>query len=540
MTVIMKCKDISKEYGDKVILKNINLDLKLGEKVGIVGENGADKTTLVNIITGNSVATSGEVIWYKEGIKIGYMKQATDYTNLQSSLSGGERTKALLKSIIYGDFNLLILDEPTNHLDYEGVSWLIKKVNEFKGTIIIISHDRYFLDKTVNKVIEIEDKEVKIYNGNYTAYRDKKKKNFQAQMHAYIEQEKVKEKINNQIAELKKWSNKAHKEAGKKAIETGNKSGGKQFNRAKAKKMDAQVKSKIKRLQKLQVEGVDKPKEEGYIVFNGTSAGKIGSVVLEAKDISKAYDNKVLFNKSSFYIKQGEKVGVYGPNGCGKTTLIKAILGQEEIEGEINISSSRKIGYISQDVTDINEEISIIKAFEINSRKELGKLRSDLALIGFDAESLNKKIKYLSLGERMKIKLLLLIRESYEVLILDEPTNHIDLHVREQLESVLEKYNGTIILVTHDRYMMEKICDKLLVFDNKEIKRYEYNFNEYLEKINEKNEKKNMNRAEENLIIDNRITCIISELSITNKDSVRYKELEKQYNELIKIRQDYN
>ena len=540
MTVIMKCKDISKEYGDKVILKNINLDLKLGEKVGIVGENGADKTTLVNIITGNSVATSGEVIWYKEGIKVGYMKQATDYTNLQSSLSGGERTKALLKSIIYGDFNLLILDEPTNHLDYEGVSWLIKKVNEFKGTIIIISHDRYFLDKTVNKVIEIEDKEVKIYNGNYTAYRDKKKKNFQAQMHAYIEQEKVKEKINNQIAELKKWSNKAHKEAGKKAIETGNKSGGKQFNRAKAKKMDAQVKSKIKRLQKLQVEGVDKPKEEGYIVFNGISSGKIGSVVLEAKDISKAYDNKMLFNKSSFYIKQGEKVGVYGPNGCGKTTLIKAILGQEEIEGEINISSSRKIGYISQDVTDINEEISIIKAFEINSRKELGKLRSDLALIGFDAESLNKKIKYLSLGERMKIKLLLLIRESYEVLILDEPTNHIDLHVREQLESVLEKYNGTIILVTHDRYMMEKICDKLLVFDNKEIKRYEYNFNEYLEKINEKNEKKNMNRAEENLIIDNRITCIISELSITNKDSVRYKELEKQYNELIKIRQDYN
>ena len=540
MTVIMKCKDISKEYGDKVILKNINLDLKLGEKVGIVGENGADKTTLVNIITGNSVATSGEVIWYKEGIKVGYMKQATDYTNLQSSLSGGERTKALLKSIIYGDFNLLILDEPTNHLDYEGVSWLIKKVNEFKGTIIIISHDRYFLDKTVNKVIEIEDKEVKIYNGNYTAYRDKKKKNFQAQMHAYIEQEKVKEKINNQIAELKKWSNKAHKEAGKKAIETGNKSGGKQFNRAKAKKMDAQVKSKIKRLQKLQVEGVDKPKEEGYIVFNGISSGKIGSVVLEAKDISKAYDNKMLFNKSSFYIKQGEKVGVYGPNGCGKTTLIKAILGQEEIEGEINISSSRKIGYISQDILDINEEISIIEAFKINSRKELGKLRSDLALIGFDAESLNKKIKYLSLGERMKIKLLLLIRESYEVLILDEPTNHIDLHVREQLESVLEKYNGTIILVTHDRYMMEKICDKLLVFDNKEIKRYEYNFNEYLEKINEKNEKKNMNRAEENLIIDNRITCIISELSITNKDSVRYKELEKQYNELIKIRQDYN
>ena len=540
MTVIMKCKDISKEYGDKVILKNINLDLKLGEKVGIVGENGAGKTTLVNIITGNSVATSGEVIWYKEGIKVGYMKQATDYTNLQSSLSGGERTKALLKSIIYGDFNLLILDEPTNHLDYEGVSWLIKKVNEFKGTIIIISHDRYFLDKTVNKVIEIEDKAVKNYNGNYTAYRDKKKKNFQDQMHSYIEQEKVKEKINNQIAELKKWSNKAHKEAGKKAIETGNKSGGKQFNRAKAKKMDAQVKSKIKRLQKLQVEGVDKPKEEGYIVFNGISSGKIGSVVLEAKDISKAYDNKMLFNKSSFYIKQGEKVGVYGPNGCGKTTLIKAILGQEEIEGEINISSSRKIGYISQDVTDINEEISIIKAFEINSRKELGKLRSDLALIGFDAESLNKKIKYLSLGERMKIKLLLLIRESYEVLILDEPTNHIDLHVREQLESVLEKYNGTIILVTHDRYMMEKICDKLLVFDNKEIKRYEYNFNEYLEKINEKNEKKNMNRAEENLIIDNRITCIISELSITNKDSVRYKELEKQYNELIKIRQDYN
>ena len=139
----------------------------------------------------------------------------------------------------------------------------------------------------------------------------------------------------------------------------------------------------------------------------------------------------------------------------------------------------------------------------------------------------------------MKIKLLLLIRESYEVLILDEPTNHIDLHVREQLESVLDRYNGTIILVTHDRYMMEKICDKLLVFENKEIKRYEYNFSEYLEKISEKKEKK-INRAEENLIIDNRITCIISELSITNKDSVRYKELEKQYNELLNKRKLLN
>lgn len=176
MAVLIECKNINKEYGDTSILKNINFDIDLGEKVGIVGSNGMGKTTLANIIAGRSEATSGDVIWHKNGIKIGYMKQATDYIEINNTLSGGEKTKKLLNEIFYGTYDVLLLDEPTNHLDYKGANWLIKKVNEFNGTVIIISHDRYFLDKCVNHIVEIENCKLTNYNGNYSWYRQKRKR----------------------------------------------------------------------------------------------------------------------------------------------------------------------------------------------------------------------------------------------------------------------------------------------------------------------------------------------------------------------------
>ena len=540
MTVLMECKNLSKEYGENTIFNNINLKIKLGEKIGIVGSNGMGKTTLANIICGKIEQTSGEIVWYKNNVKIGYMKQATEYEDVESTLSGGEKTKKLLNDVLHRDYNFLVLDEPTNHLDYLGVAYLVKEIMKFKGTAIIISHDRYFLDQSVTHIVEIENQKITEYNGNYSYYRKKKQEDYENAVHLYAEQEKIRNRINMQIEELEGWSDKAHRESRIKAIESGNKKGGKEYNRVKAKKMDNQIKSRIKRLEKMKVEGLEKPKEEEKVLFQIRETKKIGAVVVEAKDISKSFDKKILFEKSSFYIKHGEKIGIYGPNGCGKTTFIKALLGKIDIDGELYISPTRKIGYISQDVIGLNEESNIIELFNTSNREELGHLRTKLNLIGFTADMLDRKVKYLSLGERMKLKILLMIQEQCEVLILDEPTNHIDLHVREQLEETLQNYNGTIILITHDRYMIEKICDKLLVFNNKKIIRYEYGIYEYLNHIEENKkkdkEKQRKNELEGKIILENKITYILSCLSNSTIGSEEYKKLDEEYNKLISLK----
>lgn len=546
MTAILQGKHISKEFGDKIILNDISFEIESGKKIGIVGSNGAGKTTLADMITNTIKPTSGQLLWQYSGMDIGYMKQATEYLDLEQTLSGGERTKKLLTQLLYSKKDFLVLDEPTNHLDYEGVKWLIKQIKAFKGAVVIISHDRFFLDQCIDSIMEIDQGKIINYNGNYSFYREEKRRRYESQLHLFMEQEKLKSQIRGQIEELKGWSEKAHRESRKKAIATGNKFGGKEYNRVKAKKMDKAVKSRIKRLEKIEVGGLIKPEEEIKVLFQLGATKKVGDTILQAKDIRKFYGNKLIFNQSSFYVKRGEKIGVYGVNGCGKSTLVKAILKQVTLEGEIRISEERKIGYISQDVLDIKEEKSILQVFEATNKEEERQIRMALVQIGFSNDRLYDKVKVLSLGERMKLKLLLLIRQGCEVLILDEPTNHIDLHVREQLEETLKDYNGTLILVTHDRYMLEQLCDKLLVFENQIIRRYEYGIREYLERKEQKqvaqdeaHRKEMKSNKEDKMLLENEIAYIIGQLSREKQETPMYEELDDKYQELIKKRNGF-
>ena len=546
MTAILQGKHISKEFGDKVILNDINFEIESGKKIGIVGSNGAGKTTLADMITNTIKPTSGQLLWQYNGMDIGYMKQATEYLDLEQTLSGGERTKKLLTQLLYSKKDFLVLDEPTNHLDYEGVKWLIKQIKAFKGAVVIISHDRFFLDQCIDSTMEIDQGKIINYNGNYSYYREEKQRQYENQLHLFMEQEKLKSQIRGQIEELKGWSEKAHRESRKKAIATGNKLGGKEYNRVKAKKMDKAVKSRIKRLEKIEVGGLIKPEEEIKVLFQLEATKKVGDTILQAKDIRKFYGNKLIFNQSSFYVKRGEKIGVYGVNGCGKSTLVKAILKQVPLEGEIRISEERKIGYISQDVLDIKEEKSILQVFEATNKEEERQIRMALVQMGFSNDRLYDKAEVLSLGERMKLKLLLLIRQGCEVLILDEPTNHIDLHVREQLEETLKDYNGTLILVTHDRYMLEQLCDKLLVFENQIIRRYEYGIREYLERKEQKqvaqdeaHRKEMKSNKEDKMLLENEIAYIIGQLSREKQGTPMYEELDNKYQELIKKRNGF-
>lgn len=542
MAVLLECRNICMEYGDDIILKDINLYVKEGEKLAIAGSNGGGKTTLVNIICGLQEQTSGKVIFHRDNAHIGYMKQSCDFNDDEKlgELSCGEKTKKAFNKVLYGNHDLLILDEPTNHLDFEGVEYIIKKINNFKGTVIMISHDRYFLDKCAERIIELENGSAHEYEGNYSFYRKVKQEEYENALKLYNEQEKVKAKINSEIAQTKTWSSKAHKEARAKAIETGNKFGGKEFNRAKAKRMDKQVKSRIKRLEKMKTDGIAKPEEEAKVFFELRGGKKRGNIAVYGKDVSKSYGSNVIFQDSSFYIRQGEKAGLFGKNGCGKSTLIKSLFGEIDFDGELYLSKSGTVGYLSQDIIDLDEDCSIIDFFEAANNKDMGIIRTKLDLIGFHGDSIYKKAGCLSMGERMKVKLLLMIQKNCDILILDEPTNHIDIHVREQLEEILEDFSGTLLLVTHDRYMMEKICDKLLVFKDKRITRYEYGLEEYL-KSQEKSSgisrgecNNKRNKEETRMLLESRISSVLSSLCMCSKDSREYEELEKEYNRLLK------
>jgi macrolide transport system ATP-binding/permease protein len=572
--LLLQCKNIKKDFGIHQVLKNASWDLEEGERIGLVGKNGAGKTTLANIIYGTLKPDKGEIIWHREDVQIGYLRQSVFYTSnilhefylepgtssqlrdfLHASselgtekvhhwederfraLSGGEKTKLALAHIWSGKPDLLILDEPTNHLDLQGVEWLINELAVYPGTIIVISHNRYFLDQTVNRILEVENGTVNEYHGNYTYYRNEKRKRYEDALHAYEVQEKYKAKLDTEIRQLRNWSAKAHRDSTKKGAGSGNKMGMKEYYRVKAKKMDKKVKSTIKRLEKLKTEGIQRPEEEPRITFAFDEVEKHGRRVMEASNIRKAFGSNVLFKESSFFLQRGERIGVFGENGCGKTTLVKAILGQESIDGTLSVSPNINIGYMSQDVLDLDGHRIALDLFDMPNRREQGRIRTMLANLGFDELLLTKAIQSLSLGERTKLKLAKLIVEDYDFLILDEPTNHLDLYAREQLEEALDVYNGTIMLVTHDRYMLDRICDKLLVFEGGRIQRVEYGLEEYLKRKEQSEKLKTAQvEKEEKMLLENRIAVVLSELSQLKPDTPEYMALDAEFKALISKR----
>lgn len=527
MSALLKGEKISQCFGALTLLSQIEFEINEGEKIGIVGQNGCGKSTLLEMIAGRLNPSEGQLYWYKPCV-IAYMPQVTDEED-ERLLSGGERTKKRLREVLYEKHQLLLLDEPTNHLDQDSIKWLIKEIQKDTSTLVVVSHDRYFLDQCVTRMIEIEDGKLKSYSGNYHFYQEEKRKARESQLHAYENQEKRKQKIEAEIETLKGWAQKAHREARAKAIETGNKFGGKEHNRAKAKKRDKQVASKIKRLTAMIEEGVEKPKTEQKIQFTLQESPKANKRVIEAKNIAKAYGKKCLFEKSSFYIKYGEKIGLFGPNGCGKSTLVKALMGEVILEGELFLSEGVKIGYMSQEVTDMNPEYTVSQYLELETGEEIRIAREKLAQMGFSREAFKQVIGTMSRGQQMKLKLLKMILQCCQLLILDEPTNHMDLSVRETLEEVLEGYNGTLLLITHDRYMLEKLCEGLLVFKNNQIIRFEGKLSEYEDKQMKGSMPNKKANEIECLKIEHQLAYWIGVLSAKEPGSEEYQKAEAEY-----------
>ena len=441
------------------MLKDVSFHLEDKEKAAIVGINGSGKTTLLRCILGIEEADEGSIAFSKEK-KMDYLAQQHADIETENedydTLSGGQKTRKRLEEILQEKPDLLILDEPTNHLDIGSIQWLEKVLKRYDGAVLLVSHDRYFLDKIVTKVIDLERGKARMYLGNYTAYVEKKKMIREAERKAY----------ENQQAEIK------HQEAVIEKL--------KQFNREKSIK---RAESREKLLSK--VERLEQPEDlqnEMRLLFMPREAS--GNDVLIAKDLGKSFDGKRLFSHGTFSIQRGEHVAVIGDNGTGKTTLLKILNGLIQAdEGEFRLGSKVKIAYYDQEHAVLHMEKTLFDEIQ-DTYPDMNntRVRNVLAAFLFTGDDVYKKVGDLSGGERGRVSLAKLMLSDANFLILDEPTNHLDIQGKEVLEEAIRNYEGTVLYVSHDRYFINQTATRILELFSNRFDNYIGNYDYYLEK----------------------------------------------------------
>lgn len=542
---ICSVNNVTKSFGGNIIFENISLEIKNGERVGLVGRNGSGKTTIFGLLTGMESLDTG-AIHMKKGTRIGHVAQIPKFdeamtvydvlssafkvekelekemhaleknmaeeqeqsslqklmerygviqekfaflggyeieanimkvanglqvTNLFSrvftELSGGEQTKVSLAYMLLQKPDLLLLDEPTNHLDLFAVEWLEQFLKEYNGTVMVISHDRYFLDEVVTKIFDLEDGAIHVYHTNYSQFVEEKEGRLLQEFQAYQEQQKKIKKMKEAIKRLREWANQAnppneglHKRA-------------RNMERA------------LERIEKLKRPILER-KQMG-LQFEGQE--RSGKDVVVMKEVSKGFAGRPLFEQANLHVRFQERAAIVGRNGTGKTTLLKLLLKEMEPEaGAIRVGSSVKIGYLSQHTYE-NMKSNVLEAFRENVTVTEGEARHILAKFLFYGPAVFKKVTQLSGGEKMRLRLAQLMYQDINFLILDEPTNHLDIESREVLEEALEQYNGTILAVSHDRYFLNKLFEKTYWIDECKLFEFAGNYAWARQKWEEKLEK---------------------------------------------------
>ncbi|PFD68913.1 ABC transporter ATP-binding protein [Bacillus cereus] len=525
---ICSVNNITKSFGGNIIFENISLEIKNGERVGLVGRNGSGKTTIFQLLTGMENLDAG-AIHMKKGTRIGHVAQIpkfdeamTVYDVLNSAfktekeleremrtleknmeeelepsalqrlmerygaiqekfaflggyeieanimkvanglqvtelflrsfleLSGGEQTKVSLAYMLLQKPDLLLLDEPTNHLDLFAVEWLEQFLKEYNGTVMVISHDRYFLDEVVTKIFDLEDGEIHVYHTNYSRFVEEKEERLLQEFQAYQEQQKKIKKMKEAIKRLREWANQANPP-----------------NEGLHKRARSMERA-LERMEKLKKPILER-KQMG-LQFEGQE--RSGKDVVVMKEVSKGFAGHPLFNEANLHVRFQERAAIVGRNGTGKTTLLKLLLEEMEPDaGEIRVGSSVKIGYLSQHAYG-NMKSNVLEAFREYVAVTEGEARHILAKFLFYGPAVFKKVTQLSGGEKMRLRLAQLMYQDINFLILDEPTNHLDIESREVLEEALEQYNGTILAVSHDRYFLNKLFEKTYWID--ECKLFEF------------------------------------------------------------------
>ena len=499
--------------GNNTVLEDINFCVKDNEKIGIVGRNGCGKTTLLKAIVGEYEITSGyeEVDIVSSGdFNIGYVKQNDGYSlnmkmidyirssfkdildiekNLNTledemsthydekivskyndllsryeymggykykylnEFSGGQLTKLSLIRLLLSKPDLLILDEPTNHLDIKAIEWLEDYLKEYKGSIILVSHDRMFLDNVCNVIYDIEYGTLTRYSGNYSYFVKKKEED-------YIRNLKDYERQQQEIKRLQDIADRFRYKPTKAGM----------------------AMSKLKQIERMVL--IDKPDKANTKSFKINFSPDMNSYrdVLKVKNLSIGYDRELC--KLSFEVERGDRLGIIGENGIGKSTLLKTIMGElSSLGGKFVFGDRVNIGYFSQALDNLNYDNSIYDEIDKEfPRLTPNEIRTLLGAFEFSGEDVFKKIKDLSGGEKVRVSLCKILNKKPNVLILDEPTNHLDIIGKDTIERMLTSYKGTIIMVSHDRYLIKNVCDRLLVMEGGRSTLYNYGYNEYLEK----------------------------------------------------------
>ncbi len=356
----------------------------------------------------------------------------------------------------------MLLDEPTNHLDMESVEWLENYLKSYRGIVIIVSHDRYFLDNVVTKIIEVEDKACETYDVNYSGYVRQKEEDMLLQFENYKEQKKKIHSMEGAIKDLRDWALKADNN--------------KFFRRA------VSMQKKLDKMEK-----IHKPAfERQSIRINFKAADRSGHDIIKVKGLSKSFENRVILEDADLYVTLGERVALIGPNGSGKTTFLKILLGEVNPDsGNAALGANAKVAYLPQHITFNNEADTVIECFREDRNILEGKAREYLARFMFFGKAPFKKVKQLSGGEKVRLKLSMLLYDEVNLLILDEPTNHLDIDSIEVLEEALEDFEGTILFISHDRFFINKVCSRVVAIEGSKFASYPGNYDDYRNKKDE-------------------------------------------------------
>ncbi len=520
--------ELNKYYGSNHVIKGVTFEVYTGEKVGLLGKNGSGKTTLFKVLTGEEPYESGSVS-KASGKRVGMMAQIPEFgendtaedilrasfqeisdiqaemkeiegdedpsallryghlleeyerlggyetevkldkvTNgigidekmrksLFRELSGGEKSRINLARILLRDCDILLLDEPTNHLDLASLEWLEAFLSEFKGTVVVISHDRVFLDRVVTRIIEINDGKADFYAGNYSFFIEEKEQRFLTQSEQYEQQQRKIRQLETAAKRMHEWA----KQADSKAL----------HKRAFA--MEKRIE---------QMDKVDRPITARKLTAEFDSGSYAAKELVTFENVCKSYGAKVLLRDLKLSVLRNERIALVGENGCGKTTLLKMLMGQEPCDsGEIRLGPSVKPAYMPQIITFEDDNATVLDTLRFFAGLSEERTRRILAGFHFKAADVMKKVGTLSGGEKSRLKLCMLMQNNVNFLLLDEPTNHLDIATREWIENALTDFEGTMLFVSHDRYFLNKFADQIWSMENGVITKYGCGFDEYLE-----------------------------------------------------------
>lgn len=524
--MVLELKNISKYYGDRKILEIDDLKIYENEKIGIVGQNGSGKTTLLNMIVGRVKPDIGEII-HKQNII--YMEQFEEINHENKNLSGGEKKKEAFHKKVLNQNGILLLDEPSSNLDRNGISHIEKELKKYQGTILIISHDRSLLDEICSAIIEIKDAKVKRYEGNYSKYKLQKEAEIEREKFEYMQYINEKQRLEKAIHVSKNTA----KEIRKTPKRMGN-SEARLHKRGVEnirEKLEGHTNALQTRLDKLEVKEKPQNNQKIYMKYQTEERVK-NKIAVNIENLNIKLGDKLLFENASCVVKTNRKTALIGENGVGKTTLINQIINGNH---HIKVNPNIKIGYFSQDFTNLDFAKTVLQNVIQDTNQSEMIVKNILANLLFKDKDLEKKIKDLSGGERVKVSIAKILVSDKNLLILDEPTNFLDIESIESLEKLLKEYNGTILFVTHDKTFIDNIATDILVIKNHKIIEYEGNYSSYLQYEKERSKKQQRKNENDKLLLDFKLSQITSELAIT-KDEKRKKELEEEFNELIKLK----